>query len=119
MRIVVDANVIISGVFFGDALRKVVEAVAAREVSVSATPERADEACRVLEVEEPFRRKGLATCMQSHHDLPHTQGQDYTSVHDGFTGHGQGEERVRLLPSPDRELARAAHLSSVTDMPMC
>ena len=38
MRIVVDANVIISGVFFGDALRKVVEAVAAREVSVSATP---------------------------------------------------------------------------------
>lgn len=30
MRIVVDANVIISGVFFGDALRKVVEAVAAR-----------------------------------------------------------------------------------------
>ena len=43
MRVVVDTNVVISGVFFGGAPRRVVEAVVDSEVQASATGEIVEE----------------------------------------------------------------------------
>ena len=55
MRIVVDTNVVISGVFFGGAPRRVVEAVVDGEVEASATPEIIEEYGEV--VDEMISRK--------------------------------------------------------------
>lgn len=55
MRIIVDTNVLISGVFFGGAPRKVIEQVASGHVSASATPAIIEEYDRV--VQEMIRRK--------------------------------------------------------------
>lgn len=54
MKVVVDTNVLISGVFFGGAPRRVVEAVAGRQIEASATPEIMEEYDRV--VREMVRR---------------------------------------------------------------
>ena len=48
MRIVVDTNVVVSGVFFGGPPRRVVEAIASREVNASATLEILDEYSEVV-----------------------------------------------------------------------
>lgn len=55
MRVVVDTNVVISGVFFGGAPRKVVEAVVDSRVKASATSEIVEEYARV--VDEMIARK--------------------------------------------------------------
>ena len=49
MRVVVDTNVVISGVFFGGAPRRVVEAVVDSEVQASATGEIVEEYSRVVD----------------------------------------------------------------------
>ena len=56
MRVVVDTNVVISGVFFGGAPRRVVEAVVDSEVRASATGEIVEEYSRV--VDRMIERKG-------------------------------------------------------------
>ena len=56
MRVVVDTNVVISGVFFGGAPRRVVEVVVDSEIEASATSEIVDEYSRV--VERMIERKG-------------------------------------------------------------
>ena len=55
MRIVVDTNVVISGVFFGGEPRRVIEAVASKRIRASATKEILEEYDRV--VTEMLRRK--------------------------------------------------------------
>ena len=55
MRIVVDTNVVISGVFFGGAPRRVVEAIIDGEVEASASPEIVEEYGEI--VEEMISRK--------------------------------------------------------------
>ena len=55
MRIVIDTNVVISGVFFGGAPRKVIEAVVDSRAQASATSEILDEYSRV--VDEMISRK--------------------------------------------------------------
>ena len=56
MRVVVDTNVVVSGVFFGGAPRRVVEAVVDSEVEAAATGEIVEEYSRV--VERMVQRKG-------------------------------------------------------------
>lgn len=56
MRVVVDTNVVISGVFFGGAPRRVVEAVIDSEVRANATGEIVEEYSRV--VDRMIERKG-------------------------------------------------------------
>ena len=48
MRVVVDTNVLVSGIFFGGAPRRVVEAVAGSAIEASATSEIVDEYDRVV-----------------------------------------------------------------------
>ena len=55
MRIVVDTNVVISGIFFGGAPRRVVEAVIDGEVEASASPEIVEEYGEI--VDEMISRK--------------------------------------------------------------
>ena len=49
MRIVVDTNVVISGVFFGGVPQRILEAVVTQEVTACATPEIVEEYQRVVE----------------------------------------------------------------------
>lgn len=55
MKIIIDTNVVISGAFFGGYPRKVIEAVASREVSACATAEIIDEYLEI--VDEMIERK--------------------------------------------------------------
>lgn len=55
MRIVVDTNVLVSGVFFGGIPREILSAVVRRKVTACATPEMIDEYERV--VQEMISRK--------------------------------------------------------------
>ena len=49
MKIVIDTNVVISGVFFGGAPRRVLEAVTDRDVEAYATAQIVEEYCEVID----------------------------------------------------------------------